>query len=363
VAADGNSEGISEGNLSEPDESNRMPTAMTSPPGALVISLDFELHWGMRDHVDRQSPTYGELAPSRQTVAELAELFAGRGIRATWATVGLLFGSTAAEVEGCLPERRPSYRRPELDPYVEPIGADEEGDPEHLAGSLVRLLAGTPGQEVASHTFSHFYCLEEGQGDQDLAADLAAAQAIAGIHGLRLTSLVLPRNQWDPRYAPTVLAAGFTCIRGPQPGWAHTSRPQGGQSRLRRAVRLADTYGGVHPPPTLAWGAVRGRDGLCDVPASAFLRPYAPGRKRLQPLQRQRLVAGMRDAARRGRIFHLWWHPHNFTRYPTESFAFLGELLDEFDRLSASDGMVSLTMGDVASAVVAGTPADALPPR
>jgi hypothetical protein len=56
----------------------------------------------------------------------------------------------------------------------------------------------------------------------------------------------------------------------------------------------------------------------------------------------------MRDAARRGRIFHLWWHPHNFAHHPAESFAFLDRLLDEYDRLSRSDGMRSLTMRDVA---------------
>ncbi len=75
------------------------------------------------------------------------------------------------------------------------------------------MLAGTPGQEVGSHTFSHFYCLEEGQQEADLRADLAAAQAIAHRHGTELTSLVLPRNQWNPRYARAVRESGFNCIR------------------------------------------------------------------------------------------------------------------------------------------------------
>jgi len=63
------------------------------------------------------------------------------------------------------------------------------------------------------------------------------------------------------------------------------------------------------------------------------------------------LVSGLRDAARRGRIFHLWWHPHNFARHPDQSFAFLNRLLDEFDQLADREGMRSLTMRDVAASL------------
>jgi len=323
----------------------------TTSPGALVISLDFELHWGIRDHADRTAAAYADLAPSRDVVTELSTRFEDRGVRATWATVGMLFASTRDEVEAARPTRRPAYRRPELDPYAEPIGASEDADPQHLAGSLVRHLAALPGQEVASHTFSHFYCLEDGPSEDDFRADLAAARAIAAPLGLTLTSLVLPRNQWNPRYAGAVLEAGFTCIRGPQPSFGHRARAQEGHGAVDRAGRLVDTYAGVSPPPTTAWNEVLRPDGLCDVPASAFLRPYSPGRRHLEPLRLHRLRSGLRDAARRGRILHLWWHPQNFARYPQESYALLDQLLNEFDRLARSDGLRSLTMRDVATAV------------
>jgi peptidoglycan/xylan/chitin deacetylase (PgdA/CDA1 family) len=320
-------------------------------PGALVISLDFEQHWGMRDHVARQSPSYTDLRATGAVVRRLASTFDERRIRATWATVGFLFARTGAELADHLPERRPSYLESAYDPYGEPVGSDEAHDPEHLAGSLIRLLADTVGQEVASHTFSHFYCLEAGQTEADLAADLAAAQTIAGLYGLVLTSLVLPRNQWNPRYATVVRESGFTCFRGPQPSPGHRARAHGDHRATDRMARLIDTYGGVSPPPTFAWEDIRRPDGLCDVPASAFLRPYSPGRRRLDPLPILLQVAGMRDAARRGRIFHLWWHPHNFAAHPTESFALLDQLLGEYDRLAEHEGMRSLSMGDVAAAV------------
>ena len=89
----------------------------------------------------------------------------GGGIRATWATVGFLFASTGRGADRPSARRcGPAYRSPRARPLRRDLGRRTRASaPEHLAGSLVRLLAGTPGQEVASHTFSHFYCLEEGQ--------------------------------------------------------------------------------------------------------------------------------------------------------------------------------------------------------
>jgi len=325
---------------------------MSDQTGALVISLDFELHWGVRDHVGRDDPLYRRLPAARRAVTDMVALFAERGIEATWATVGLLFASTRQELASHRPDVRPSYRRPELDPYGEEVGIDEERDPEHLAGSLVELISRTPGQEVGSHTFSHYYCLEAGQDETAFRADLAAARSIATARGLRPTSLVLPRNQWNPDYATAVLDSGFTCYRGPQPTWGHASGTAAQRTRLRRGASLVESYAGTSPPPTVAWDRVCEPSGLCNVPASAFLRPFDPGRRWLEPRRLARLRSGMRSAARRGRIFHLWWHPHNFSDHRAENMGVLERLLDEFAVLATTEGMRSLSMGSVAAMTI-----------
>jgi len=76
---------------------------MADQPGALVISLDFELHWGVRDHVTRGDPLYQRLPCARTAVKDMLEVFVARNIRATWATVGFLFASTRDEVEASIP--------------------------------------------------------------------------------------------------------------------------------------------------------------------------------------------------------------------------------------------------------------------
>ena len=72
---------------------------MPDRPGALVISLDFELHWGVRDHVARGDALYQRLPEARHAVEDMLTLFGARHIRATWATVGFLFASNRRELE------------------------------------------------------------------------------------------------------------------------------------------------------------------------------------------------------------------------------------------------------------------------
>jgi peptidoglycan/xylan/chitin deacetylase (PgdA/CDA1 family) len=333
--------------------SKRLPSGLMTvvdKPGTIVMSLDFELHWGMRDRAPATREVAENLFASRAMVEKIANLFIQRKMRATWATVGMLFASSGNEVERFRPSLRPAYLRPELDPYAEPIGVTEEEDPLHLAGSLVDWLSRAPGQEVASHTFSHYYCLEHGQDAAMFRADLDAAHALAESRNIRLKSLVLPRNQWRTDLADVVLDSGFECYRGPQPGWATRSRRDGEGGSLVRAARLAETYAG-RPLCTFDWQCIMEPSGLCNVPASAFLRPFSPSTRVLEPLRWARLLAGLRDAARRGRIMHVWWHPHNFVAHPDANLAFLSRLFDEVDRLRRSDGLCSSTMGDVNDAV------------
>src|SRR2546421_12794150 len=76
--------------------------------GAFVISLDFELMWGVRDK--RTIADYGaNVRGVREVVPALLDLFAERDIACTWATVGLLFFATNAAMRAALPARKPGY--------------------------------------------------------------------------------------------------------------------------------------------------------------------------------------------------------------------------------------------------------------
>jgi hypothetical protein len=90
---------------------------------------------------------------------------------------------------------------------------------------------------------------------------------------------------------------------------------------------------------------------MVDVPASRFLRPVS-GNRALERLRLWRITSAMETAARRRRVFHLWWHPHNFGVNLQENLAFLRHILDRFRILQDRYGMRSMTMAAVADEVL-----------
>src|SRR5664279_2599614 len=126
--------------------------------GTFVVSLDFELYWGVR-HIVSLEDYRDNLLGVRQVVPLLLSIFAEYGIHATWATVGFLFFETKEELLAALPTEWPQYADERLNPYrvLDDLGNDEDADPFHFAGTLVRQIARADGQELATHTFSHYY--------------------------------------------------------------------------------------------------------------------------------------------------------------------------------------------------------------
>ena len=90
-------------------------------PGVLVVSLDFELYWGVRDRCALQ-PIMPDLMASRRMVSAMLARFEAHGVRATWATVGMMFFRSRPQLLEALPATRPHYRQPAYDAYAELAG-------------------------------------------------------------------------------------------------------------------------------------------------------------------------------------------------------------------------------------------------
>jgi len=324
---------------------------MPAQGGIFVLSLDFELLWGVRDK--RTIADYGaNILGVRRAIPAMLDLFEQRAVACTWATVGFLFCADKDELTASFPSLRPHYRDQRLSPYddLAELGRDEESDPYRYGLSLLKQIQARPRQEIGTHTFSHFYCLEEG-GDVDaFRADLDAVQKVAARRGVRLKSIVFPRNQISAAHLAVCRQMGMTAFRGNETVWFHAARRDSEQTLPMRAFRLADSYlplaGAQTHRPELC-------EGLVNIASSRFLRPIAgPGILERQRLRR--ITAAMETAARRGEVFHLWWHPHNFGVNTESNVAFLSAVLDEFARLQQRYGMRSLTMADVADETLNG---------
>lgn len=324
------------------------PAAPERPP-AFVISLDFELHWGVSERVNRSGHPYmANLHGTHDAVLQMLDLFEKRRIHATWATVGKLMAHSRNDLESFKPEVRPAYEREAVDNYRITVGDSEKDDPLHLAPSLVDKILRTPGQELASHTFSHYFCDEPGQDVVSFAADLAAAQRIAARIGVQHRSLVFPRNQVSPDYLTVLEDAGIVVYRGNPPGGLFRRRTKGALGRYAiRSLRLADSFLNLTGHHTLAWDKVAAGS-LSNVCASQLLRPYSRRLRLFEPLRLRRIKTGLHAAAKRGEIFHIWWHPHNFGVNHQQNIDGLANILDTFEELRESHGMQSLTMAEVA---------------
>jgi len=322
--------------------------------GEFILSLDFELLWGMRDHATRQS--YGaNILGGRAAVPAMLERFELHGVQATWATVGALFCETREELLEALPpeELRPRYKHAVLSnyQYLNEIGADEASDPHYFGASLIAQIADCPGQEIATHTMSHFYCLEEGASIESFAADLDAACRVAAVRGITLRSIVFPRNQYGSAHLDVIRQHGIRRYRGNPDGWAYRPAAGAGQTLPRRMLRLADAHTGL-------LGAHLYQPGSDNVPASHFLRPRAGRMAALHGRHLAVLEWAMTKAARAGAGFHLWWHPHNFGADPEANLAGLDRILTHFTRLRDRYGMVSRTMAGAGQDMLSAAPTD-----
>jgi hypothetical protein len=210
--------------------------------------------------------------------------------------------------------------------------------------SLIKRILDHPAQEIGTHTFSHFYCLEEGGEVEAFRADLEAARSAAARLGIKLASIVFPRNQVDPAHLSVCREFGLRAFRGNERVWFHRARSRSEQTLLVRASRLADSHlpiGGPHDhEPMLV-------DGMVDIPASRFLRP-ARKRDALERLRLLLITSAMETAVRHHKLFHLWWHPHNFGADLQANLAFLRAILDHFCTLQERYDMRSMTLGWVA---------------
>ncbi|WP_319825143.1 polysaccharide deacetylase family protein [Thalassovita sp.] len=317
--------------------------------GRLIISLDFELMWGVRDH--KSISSYGDaVLGGRHAIPMMLGRFKQNRIHATWATVGLLFARNRDEMLAFAPAIRPTYTDPRLSPYPalkHHIGRDETADPHHFGRSLLDNIADTEGQEIATHTYGHIYALEPGMTPEAWRADLTAAIAIAENAGHRLRSIVFPRNQFSVASIQACRDQGLSVFRGNPSGTLYRPRPA---SKLRLPVRAARFVDGVLPiAGPLDFAPPQEQSGTTDVPASRFLRPWNPRFPAYSRLHLAQILREMTHAARNGRCYHLWWHPHNMGRDTGRNMDQLDRILNQFARLRDDFGFESATMAEAAA--------------
>lgn len=318
--------------------------------GSFVISLDFELNWGMIDKSSVEEYGNSHVAHVPEAVMGMLTLFDKYDVKATFATVGLIMLNDKNEAVSMAPSQKPSYKNPILSPYSD--GYIEKIKPEntklYFSPELIKELKENKHIEIGTHTFCHYYCWEEGQTVEQFEQDIATAIKIGQGQGLGLTSIVFPRNQVAKPYLQICAKYGIECYRGN--AIKFFEQPKNKFQRYKnRILRLLDTYLNIRNDTTISYEAIDCLERPVNVPASRFLKPYSKRFAFLKGLKFHRIKSEIKYAAKHDKLYHLWWHPHNFGDNVEKNLLDLEKILQCYDECHKKHGMQSYTMTEFAS--------------
>lgn len=277
-----------------------------SKPGVLTISIDYEFAWGYVDRVI--SPAQREkIKQEHAIVARLINLFERYQCKATWAIVAKLL------------------EREDADPLW--------SDCHHL---VRQIKESSVGHEIGSHSYAHpvYSQLTPEQASEDINNFCRVHRE----HQLSCSSFIFPRNQ--VAHLDLLQQAGIKSFRGNTKRW-YDYLP----GLLKRLGHLLDQA----CPWTPTVQASLGPSGLVNIPDSMLLMARNGLRGILPPgLVAWKSARGLRLAAKKGEIFHFWFHPSNFTYQTERQFAILESLLILSSSLRDQGKLVNLTMSEIA---------------
>ena len=314
--------------------------------GKFVISLDFELMWGVFDK--RSVDSYVNIKETKKAVKQILNLFEKYQIHATWAYVGMLENSNKKEFQNNIPSNLPSYFNKRFNPYGYEKTIDELTFSRfHSAIPELNMIENQDGQELATHTYSHYYCLETGPSIDSFEKDLERAISIALKKGRILKTIVFPRNQYSKTHLEILKKMGIKNFRGTENGYLHKTRNQKGLNLIIRILRFIDSFINLTGYNTFQQDRIY-HNGLFNVPSSMFLRPMQRI-SFLNKLHLKRIKDSMSEAANNNKVFHLWWHPHNFGKNLKSNLLNLELILLHFEHLKRTKGMESLNIQELTS--------------
>lgn len=313
-----------------------------SRPGVFCISLDFELVWGVFEKMKVGDKANIYFQNTRNAIPKTLELFNENGIQATWAIVGMLYNRDFEEWKKNIPTLVPGYTNPKLSSYEWAKQFSLEGN-SHLcfAPSLVDLIKSTPGMEIGTHTYSHYYCQEEGQTSEQFKADLVKAKALAINKGIEIESLVFPRNQFNEEYMEMCVLMGIKSVRTNPCRWYWDTSKK--ETMITKIMRTGDAWFPINRKSVIPLNEINTKNEPIQLPASRLYRPWVRNAL-LNGLKMRRIFSEMTKAAKTGGCYHLWWHPHNLGYHPNECLTELIAIINHFKLLQKEYGLLSLNM-------------------
>lgn len=316
--------------------------------GTLCISLDFEKFWGIHD-VSKLKDVEQNMLKVSDVVSKLLALFKKYDIHCTWAVVGLLGFSDLQTLKNSVKTKRVPYLDSNLSPFpLSKFELEKYNVNSFLGQAEINLIKQHKHQELASHTFSHYYCLEKGVDIENFTHDMTLFKKYILEE---VKSIVFPRNQIKDDCLNICAKEGVVAFRGNQKNkfWKNTSYTN--EKLIQKIGRTLDAYIKISKDNLIEWQSLNVKtNGLVNIPASRFFKP-AKYFKLIESLKLSRIKKQMLKSAQTNQIYHLWWHPHNFSTNTAQNFEQLENLLIYFNQLKKDYGYQSLNMNEIAQQI------------
>lgn len=249
--------------------------------GIFCISIDTELLWGRKDLPN--SDYYKKLVKKEpQIIKEILGIFSKYNIHATWATVGKILEKNSSEWYG---------------------------------KNLVELIKKTNGQEIGGHTYSHktFTQISKLRAQKELKAQ----RDIFKNHGFSITSFVFPQNKI--KHLNLLSKYGIKQYRGKD---------------IHENELLLPKIPPVFVPIK--------KDGCININGSIYFVSARGPRKYIPPgLRYHKCLWGINRAIKEKKIFHLWFHPMDFTVNPKPLLKEL-EMICSYAKNKSDKGLLDL---------------------
>lgn len=340
-----------------PDATQRCHGSPAPPAcGAVVISFDFEMAWGLR-WASRRADYWQPYRNDLPVVVRLLEILSRYRLSATWATVGHLLLRDAYPDWSALAAHSP---RPGWYENI-PSPAQDTRRVFYGADAVDAIVACPIHQELACHTFTH-PTLADPRCSRELATgEIRACLEAARRYGRTLRSMVFPIN--GVAHLDVLEELGFTSYRAMNTEWYYfgtrfATRQLGqagllgkGLAAAMRIGRLVDEK--LRLPPPVSQARRVGR--LWEVPHGMFLPGFAGMARYTSVADRtQKAGRGIARAAQQGRIFTLYIHPDAFHRQSDRMFGCFAAICRQIAQVRDAGRLRVYTMEQLAESFARG---------
>ena len=268
--------------------------------GIFTLSLDCEGLWGVADVQAERHKTINQ-ANLKEVYSYIHDVLSHYSIAATYAFTSLFTQNEDSileykdEIDSRVSTDDRWYR------YISKILSDQ-----NLDGWLGRdfyLQARAAGHEIGWHGFTH-HPLSENTNESIIKYELEESLRIANQEGLKLDSVVFPRN--DIGHLELIFQHGFKCYRK---GIIE-------QSKLyaNKYYRVLDEFNILKKSEKILKNK---NQTLLALPSGCFLN-WPSGSRRFVPdyVTIKRWDNLLSTAARNNSQAHMWFHPHNMITAP-----------------------------------------------